>query len=248
MYTITVNEGLRGIQKGLFLAYPYTIVMNGTRLGSYEPLKRAYSDVTGYSSQNILIGMLAGMTAGAVGSVIANPFYIAKTRTQSYSPMHPVGHQHAYTGPLHALRSIYQMGGLKELFQGTKASVTRMCVASPVQLVSYDFSKRTVMSWGVKEGLHVQVLSSIIAGGLLVLALNPFDVVTTRMYNQKYENGRGTLYSGMGDCFVKILRTEGFFGLYKGLVPHYARIAPHTIILLVLFEQISKAANHLNIY
>ena len=48
------NEGIRGIQKGLFLAYPYTIVMNGTRLGSYEPLKRFISSITGFSPQSIL--------------------------------------------------------------------------------------------------------------------------------------------------------------------------------------------------
>lgn len=110
--------------------------------------------------------MAAGMTCGAIGSIFANPFYIAKTRAQSFSPSNPVGHQHAYSGmidkinniytinkflfvyillffagPIDALMKLYKSGGLKELFQGTRASCVRMMVASPVQLVSYDFSK-----------------------------------------------------------------------------------------------------------
>lgn len=41
------------------------------------------------------------------------------------------------------------------------------------------------------DGLLVHIISSVISGAFLVVALNPFDVITTRMYNQKTENGKG---------------------------------------------------------
>ena len=50
--------------------------------------------------------------------------------------------------------------------------------------------------------------------------MNPFDVISTRIYNQPVVNNRGHLYSGVVDCAVKIVRTEGLlrcqwqFGLY----------------------------------
>jgi len=108
-------------------------------------------------------------------------------------------------------------------------------------------AKRTVVSFGVKDGLPVQILSSIIAGITMSLALNPFDVITTRMFNQKVENGKGVLYKNWADCFAKTWKTEGLLGMYKGLVPHYARLAPHTLLLLVLFDQFSKLADHWNL-
>lgn len=167
--TLPRHEGLKGIQKGLSLAYPYTMVMNGTRLGLYEPLKTSISSVTSVSSSSInlpclfctltkldaFVGAVAGAMSGIIGSTLANPFYIAKTRLQSYSPAFPVGHQHEYAGmvttaklvfpillgAISAMTSIYKSGGTREFFRGTKAACIRISVASPAQLVCYDNAK-----------------------------------------------------------------------------------------------------------
>jgi solute carrier family 25 protein 34/35 len=55
------------------------------------------------------------------------------------------------------------------------------------------------------------------------------------MYNQN-----GNLYKGVVDCLMKTVRTEGFFAIYKGFLPHLARILPHTILTLSLAEQTNK--------
>ncbi len=57
--------------------------------------------------------------------------------------------------------------------------------------------------------------------------MNPIDVVRTRYYNQKYENGKGTLYKTGFDAFKTIVRNEGPRALYKGLTSHFMRIGPH---------------------
>lgn len=57
----------------------------------------------------------------------------------------------------------------------------------------------------------------------------------SRMYNQN-----GNLYAGVFDCLAKTVRTEGFFAIYKGFVPHLTRILPHTILTLTLAEQTNK--------
>jgi solute carrier family 25 protein 34/35 len=57
----------------------------------------------------------------------------------------------------------------------------------------------------------------------------------SRLYNQN-----GNLYKGVFDCLAKTIRTEGFFAIYKGVVPHLARILPHTILTLTLAEQTNK--------
>lgn len=57
----------------------------------------------------------------------------------------------------------------------------------------------------------------------------------SRMYNQT-----GNLYSGVFDCLLKTVKTEGLFAIYKGFFAHLARILPHTVLTLSLAEQTIK--------
>lgn len=52
--------------------------------------------------------------------------------------------------------------------------------------------------------------------------------------------GKGVLYDGLFDALCKIFRTEGVFGLYKGVFPTWLRIAPHTVLCLVFYEKIAR--------
>ena len=68
-----------------------------------------------------------------------------------------------------------------------------------------------------------------------VLTQNCKDTIMSRMYNQT-----GDLYSGVFDCLVKTVKTEGVLAIYKGFFAHLARILPHTILTLSLAEQTNK--------
>lgn len=57
----------------------------------------------------------------------------------------------------------------------------------------------------------------------------------SRMYNQT-----GNLYSGVMDCVLKTVKTEGVLAIYKGFFAHLARILPHTVLTLTLAEQTNK--------
>lgn len=61
------------------------------------------------------------------------------------------------------------------------------------------------------------------------------DTIMSRMYNQ-----HGNLYTGVFDCLRKTVGTEGVLAIYKGFLPHLARILPHTILTLSLAEQTIK--------
>lgn len=50
--------------------------------------------------------------------------------------------------------------------------------------------------------------------------------------------GQGALYTGITDCFLKILKSEGFFGLYKGVGANYMRLAPHSAFCLVFWDML----------
>ena len=73
------------------------------------------------------------------------------------------------------------------------------------------------------------------------VAANPFDVLKSRLQNQKVLANSTAQYSGMMDCLVQSVRAEGPVVLYSGFVPAFVKLAPYTIISLTLLEKLTKA-------
>ena len=63
------------------------------------------------------------------------------------------------------------------------------------------------------------------AGLTSSLAVNPLDVIKTRLQVLKRVEGEPT-YNGIVDCAVKVFRQEGITAFYKGAVPRMIVIAP----------------------
>ncbi len=84
-------------------------------------------------------------------------------------------------------------------------------------------------------------LASIFSGIAVVTFMTPFDVVSTRLYNQPTDaSGVGIIYKNMSDCFNKIFKKEGLWGFYKGWAPSLFRLAPHTILSLMFWDYLRK--------
>uniref|UniRef100_A0A3Q2XIE3 Solute carrier family 25 member 35 n=1 Tax=Hippocampus comes TaxID=109280 RepID=A0A3Q2XIE3_HIPCM len=237
-YTIAKVDGLAGLQKGLVPGLWYQFFMNGIRLGSYAIIESSgyiYTDGRVSAPKTII----AGATAGVVGAVMGSPVYLVKTHLQSQSTVSiAVGHQYKHQGMSQALAAIYKEHGIQGLWRGSSAAIPRVSVGSASQLSTFSSAKELVFprdSWLV--GLSAGMISSV----AVVLAMTPFDVVSTRLYNQPVDHqGKGLLYKGFTDCFSKTLKKEGITGLYKGLGASYFRIGPHTILSLFFWEELRK--------
>ncbi|XP_063360224.1 calcium-binding mitochondrial carrier protein Aralar1 [Cydia amplana] len=74
-----------------------------------------------------------------------------------------------------------------------------------------------------------------IAGAVGASAVYPIDLVKTRMQNQRTGSFIGEVaYRNSFDCFKKVIRHEGLFGLYRGLVPQLIGVAPEKAIKLTV--------------
>ncbi|KAH1187972.1 hypothetical protein KIL84_020618 [Mauremys mutica] len=47
------------------------------------------------------------------------------------------------------------------------------------------------------------------------------------------------LLSEFQDVLLKVIRYEGFFSLWKGFTPYYARLGPHTVLTFIFLEQMN---------
>lgn len=70
-----------------------------------------------------------------------------------------------------------------------------------------------------------------------VLMNTPFDVVKSRMQNQR--PGAQAKYNWTLPGVVTIFREEGFRALYKGLGPRLVRLGPGGGIMIVAYEVVA---------
>ncbi|XP_074074468.1 solute carrier family 25 member 34 isoform X2 [Macrotis lagotis] len=238
MGTVAQADGLWGLQKGLGAALLYQSVMNGVRFYCYSLALEA--GLTEYQGGTVAAGALAG----ALGAFIGSPAYLVKTQQQAQTVASlAVGHQHQHQTLLGALETIWRQQGILGLWRGVGGAVPRVMVGSAAQLATFASAKTWVQDheWFQKDSWLVALAGGMISSVAVVIVMTPFDVVSTRLYNQPVDSsGKGQLYRGLLDCLVKIIRTEGPQGLYKGLGPGYLRLGPHTVLSLLFWDELRK--------
>lgn len=176
--------------------------------------------------------------------MLGSPFFLVKTRLQSYSPFLPVGTQHNYRNAVDGMKQIYSAEGIKGLYRGVGPAMVRTGFGSSVQLPTYFFAKRRLVKhFGMEEGPALHLMSSTCSGFVVCCVMHPPDTVMSRMYNQT-----GNLYTGAFDCLFRTIKTEGPLAVYKGFFAHLARILPHTVnmyplsALFVITDRCSRSS------
>jgi solute carrier family 25 protein 34/35 len=203
------------------------MTLNGCRLGFYEPMRKTltkaiYKDTT---TQSFGINIFTGAASGILGAAAGSPFFLVKTRLQSFSPFLPVGTQHNYKNAVDGFRKIYTGEGVLGLYRGIGSAMLRTGFGSSVQLPTYFFAKRQLVKhFAMQEGMPLHIASSTASGFVVCCVMHPPDTVMSRMYNQT-----GTLYTSAFDCIYRTVKTEGIMAVYKGYFAHLARILPHTV-------------------
>ncbi|KAJ9064142.1 Mitochondrial oxaloacetate carrier protein, variant 2 [Entomophthora muscae] len=235
------HEGILGLQRGLKAAYGYQILMNSARFGGYDLIK---NNLPQSLKESFVAGALAGAASGAIGATLGSPLFLIKTRLQAQcgASMPVIGTQYPYKNAIDGLRAVWRTDGFAGLYRGTSVAALRTAVGSGVQLPLYDITKRTLLASGhFSDTTSTHFLTSLIAGFGVCCAMNPLDVITTRMYSQPSDAfGRPLLYPNLVSCFTATVRSEGFSGFTKGFVAHYYRIGPHTCLTFIFVEQFRK--------
>ncbi|KAM6435182.1 solute carrier family 25 member 34 [Liasis olivaceus] len=229
-------DGLRGLQKGLTAGLLYQGLMNGVRFGFYS-----HAEDVGLT-QHPGGTVAAGAVAGALGAFVGSPAYLVKTHLQAQTAAAvAVGHQHNHESVSRAFEAIYKQQGLLGLWRGVNGAVPRVTVGSSVQLATFASAKEWVakQQWFKEGSWMVALAGGMISSVAVAVAMTPFDVVSTRLYNQPVdEMGVGKHYRGFFDCFVRVSGKEGVLALYKGLGPAYLRLGPHTVLSLLFWDEL----------
>ena len=93
----------------------------------------------------------------------------------------------------------------------------------------------------MEDGFKLHFIASMFSGFVTAFMTNPIDVIKTRIMSENVTMNKGLVYASTSTCFLKILKTEGVLGFYKGFMPNWMRLGPHTVITFLMFERLRYA-------
>lgn len=129
-----------------------------------------------------------------------------------------------YKGVVDVMRHLYREGGMRSIFRGTGATLTRDGPGSAAYFAAYEVTKKFLISKESTSG-DLNLGAIIFAGGTAGVAMwslaIPPDVLKSRLQSAP----TGT-YSGLFDCFRKTVAQDGITALWKGFGPAMARAFP----------------------
>lgn len=220
------EEGIAAFWKGIGAAWMREASYTSLRLGLYGPIKHALGVK---NDSHFVMKFSAGSLAGAIGSMVGNPFDVLKTRMMASEGKEPpaIGK---------AASELYKQQGMGGFYRGLQANVMRAMVLNGTKMACYDQIKGMIVKAEiVPKGLATQFCAAFGAGFFMATTVAPFDMIRTRLMNQPPDV---KTYNGFFDCLFKIIAKDGPGGLYAGFIPIWARFAPTTCLQLVIFEQI----------
>jgi len=233
---ISAEESVLGLWKGIYPGIMRQMTFAPLRFGIYEEIKKELG-----STPSLFQKVCAGLFAGGFAIAVTSPTDCLKVRFQAQGKLLP-GEKPLYSSLPNAASKIFNEEGYRGFWRGAIANILRNAVVNAAELATYDtvkpFYRRNLH---LNEGFALHVVAATTAGFSATVCGSPVDVIKTRFFNQKFENNRGTEYTGVIEAFKKIYAVEGHMGFYKGFVPNFVRIAWWNIVCFATLEKVRKS-------
>ncbi|XP_064460795.1 mitochondrial 2-oxoglutarate/malate carrier protein-like [Ornithodoros turicata] len=235
--SILQKEGLTGMYAGLSAGLLRQASYTTVRMGVYTSLFETFS--ADGRPPSFLMKAGIGMCAGAVGAFCGTPAEISLIRMTADGRL-PLNERRGYRNVFDALIRITREEGLLTLWRGCVPTIGRAMVVNAAQLASYSQAKQLLLNSGYfRDNIMCHFAASMISGLITTAASMPVDIAKTRIQNMRIIDGKPE-YRGAIDVLSQVIRKEGFFSLWKGFTPYYARLGPHTVLTFIFLEQMNQ--------
>ncbi|XP_061598691.1 electrogenic aspartate/glutamate antiporter SLC25A13, mitochondrial isoform X2 [Cololabis saira] len=174
--------------------------------------------------------IMAGACAGGSQVIFTNPLEIVKIRLQVAGEI--------TTGPRVSALSVIRDLGFFGLYKGSKACFLRDIPFSAIYFPCYAHIKAYLAEEDGSIGPARMLFAAALAGMPAASLVTPADVIKTRL--QVAARAGQTTYSGLTDCFWKILREEGPRAFWKGAEARVFRSSPQFGVTLVTYELLQR--------
>ncbi|KAH8292355.1 hypothetical protein KR054_008924 [Drosophila jambulina] len=208
-----------GISASMLRQYTYTL----SRFGIYQVGSEMFDTST--MPRKTALAAVAGGLGGYVGA----PADLVNVRLQNDVKL-PQDKRRNYKHAIDGLVRITREEGWRSLYNGSSMTALRGMVMTVGQIAFYEQSKDVLVGMGLPPNMGTYITASIISATAATALTQPLDVVKTRRMNAAPGQ-----YSDLMDVFVKTFK-EGPLAFYKGVIPSFARLLPHTVLLFLSLE------------
>uniref|UniRef100_A0A673ALM6 EF-hand domain-containing protein n=1 Tax=Sphaeramia orbicularis TaxID=375764 RepID=A0A673ALM6_9TELE len=174
---------------------------------------------------------MAGSLAGATAQTAIYPMEVLKTRLT----LRKTGQ---YSGMFDCAKKILKNEGVKAFYKGYVPNLLGIIPYAGIDLAVYETLKTTWLSYHPKDSANPGVLVLLGCGTISStcgqLASYPLALVRTRMQAQATLDASDQ--PSMSTLMKKILAKDGFFGLYRGILPNFMKVIPAVSISYVVYE------------
>lgn len=181
--------------------------------------------------------LAAGLSGGVISTMVLHPLDLVKIR---FAVSDGLQMRPQYEGVVHCMRSIWQMEGLRGLYQGVTPNIWGAGASWGLYFLFYNAIKAYTQEGRQTELSAAEHLVSAAQAGMLTLCLtNPVWVTKTRLVLQYSSDPDTKQYKGMMDALVKIYQHEGIPGLYRGFLPGLVGTS-HAALQFMTYEGLKR--------
>uniref|UniRef100_A0A7S3VUD0 Mitochondrial uncoupling protein n=1 Tax=Strombidinopsis acuminata TaxID=141414 RepID=A0A7S3VUD0_9SPIT len=236
IFKIASEEGVGKLYAGLTPGVHRQFVNCSIRFGCYESVRDAIQGPSAPgSSVPFFTKVAASATTGIIAICFANPFDVAKVRTQSLTQMAAEKPELMPKGAMDVYRSIYINEGIAGFYRGVQPNMIRNVMVNVGEMATYDQIKEMFLKFtSIPDSILLHFLCGTTAGFFATLIASPADVVKSRLMASPDE------FKGIGDCAMRTLQNEGPLAFYKGFVPNFTRLGSWSCVLFIVREQLSN--------
>ncbi|XP_050214264.1 probable mitochondrial adenine nucleotide transporter BTL2 [Mercurialis annua] len=139
------------------------------------------------------------------------------------------------------IKTIASTQGLKGFWKGNLVNILRTAPFKAINFCAYDTYRKQLLRFsGNEETTNFERFVAGAAAGITATILClPLDTIRTKIVAPGGENLGGVI-----GTFRYMIRTEGFFSLYKGLVPSIISIAPSGAVFYGVYDILKSAYLH----
>ncbi|CAG2107577.1 unnamed protein product [Medioppia subpectinata] len=211
-------------------------------------------------SERVITSLMAGATAGALAKTVIAPLDRTKINFQTQKA------SFNFTQAFNFLVNTYKKSGLRSLWRGNSATMVRVMPYAAIQYSSHEQFKHllrvetnaqkfvsnyliiskpslnTVVSIAYRrEHPARSFIAGSLAGVVSTTATYPLDLARARMAVTHKEQ-----YRDLSAVFMKIIREEKFWRLYRGFVPTIIGVIPYSGFGFFTYETLKRI--HSEIY
>ncbi|KAF3433623.1 hypothetical protein FNV43_RR24726 [Rhamnella rubrinervis] len=234
---IVGEEGFRAFWKGNLATVAHRLPYSSVNFCAYEQYRKCLKMIPGleshgeYMSTDPFVNFISGGLAGITAASTAYPLDLVRTRLAAQTNVM------YYRGFCHALQTICRDEGIFGLYKGLG---TTLLSVAPTFAINFSVYEMLRSFWQSRRPHDSTALVSLACGSLSGIASStatyPLDLVRRRKQLEG-AGGRACVYTtGLSGTFRHIIQTEGFRGLYRGILPEYYKVVPGVGIFFMTYE------------